>query len=87
MNIKHVKTESNYELIQQTFDYAKEQDLDDEQLLILDRFKHLEQYEQDLLLMRSQGMSLRDIGKELDISYVWVLNHLRDIQKKLNLRQ
>lgn len=81
-----IDNKENFEIEQDTLDYANTLDLDDNQLLKIKRFNNLEQYQKDILTMYSQGMSLRDIGTALNISYGWVKIRLDEIHKILNLK-
>lgn len=67
-------------------DYADEisSGLTDEQLTMIDRFRQLEIYQQDILMLSSQGYSLREIGAKLDVSYFWVRQRLIEIRNKLD---
>ena len=76
----------NHKEVTSTLEYAQEiaSALTDEQLVLIERFMGLEIWEQDLLLLRSKGYSLREIGDKLDVSYFWVRDKLTKIRKKLN---
>lgn len=87
MNVKTVKTENYYQEILDMLDYIEEIELDDEQMMIIEKFKNLEQYEKDLLVMKSKGYSLRQMGEKLNISYGWCADHLSKIYKKLKITQ
>lgn len=76
----------NHKEVNDTMEYANEiaSGLTDEQLRMIDNFKHLDIWEQDLLLLRSQGYSLREIGARLNVSYFWVRDKLINIRGKLD---
>lgn len=82
---KIVKTsfDINHQLVSDTIDYANYiyDDLTDNQLVLIDRFKKLEIYQQDLLMLKSQGYSLREIAVKLDVSYGWVYSRLKEINE------
>ena len=76
----------NHKEVNDAMEYANEiaSGLTDEQLRMVDNFKHLDIWEQDLLLLRSQGYSLREIGARLNVSYFWVRDKLIIIRGKLD---
>ena len=76
----------NHRDVLDAMEYANEiaSALTDEQLVMIDRFKHLDIYQQDILMLSSQGYSLREIGAKLDVSYFWVRQRLIEIRNKLD---
>lgn len=83
MNKKTIESFNNIDEINYFLDYVNTLDLDDEQLNLVKKFLKLEIYQQNLFIMRSQGQSLRDIGSQLNVSYQWVNQHLKDAYKIL----
>lgn len=57
----------------------------DEELIMIERFKQLDVYKQDIFAMRAEGLSLREIGDKLDVSYTWVRDRLNEINIELGL--
>jgi len=84
MNKKTVYRNNNLEEVRALVEYAQELDLDDEQLAKLNRFLKLDIYEKDLIIMKSKGLSLREMGDEFGVSFQWIYQHLIQTYKKIN---
>lgn len=84
--IQKQKFNINHDEVNSTLKYAEliKESLSDEELERIEKFKNLETYEQDILMLNSQGYSLREIGGMLDVSYQWVRSQLIIIRNKLN---
>lgn len=44
----------------------------------------LDIYEKDLIIMKSKGLSLRQMGEEFGVSFQWINQHLAQTYKKIN---
>jgi len=84
MNKKTITPVDNTGNIKDFLEYIKTVDLDDDELIKINRFLHLDVYQQNIIILKSGGQSLRDIGCQFDVSYQWINQHLKDAIRKIN---